>query len=94
MPAAGEPPPGAPEAEAPVGPSPEEEAAFLAEQRTNEPSFRAPPPVAETAPEPSGPLPPLEELVQRIPAPSRELLEELFRAKFVTVKRVPASALK
>ena len=39
-------------------------------------------------------LPPMEDLVQRIPAPARELLEELFRARFVTVKRVPSSALK
>jgi len=32
--------------------------------------------------------------VKRIPAPTRELLEELFRARFVTVKRIPKSALK
>jgi hypothetical protein len=42
----------------------------------------------------SGPLPPLEELVKRIPPEVREVLDELFRAKFVTVKRVPAKALK
>ena len=40
------------------------------------------------------PLPPLEELVQRIPANVRETLDDLFRARFVTVKRVPKSALK
>ena len=39
-------------------------------------------------------LPPMEDLVKRIPAPTRELLEELFRARFVTVKRIPQSALK
>ena len=39
-------------------------------------------------------LPPMEDLVKRIPAPTRELMEELFRARFVTVKRVPKSALK
>ena len=43
---------------------------------------------------PAGPLPPLEDLVNRIPAPTRALVDELFRAKFVTVKRVPRSALK
>jgi len=32
--------------------------------------------------------------VQRIPAPTRELLDELFRAKFVGVKRLPKSAFK
>ena len=39
-------------------------------------------------------LPPMDDLVKRIPMPTRDLLEELFRAKFVTVKRVPKSALK
>lgn len=48
----------------------------------------------ENPPEEPGGLPPMEDLVQRIPAPARELLEELFRARFVTVKRMPKSALK
>jgi len=49
----------------------------------------------EEAPsEEKGDLPPMEDLVKRIPAPARELMEELFRARFVTVKRVPRSALK
>lgn len=49
----------------------------------------------EKAPEErGGELPPMEDLVKRIPMPTRDLLEELFRAKFVTVKRVPRSALK
>lgn len=39
-------------------------------------------------------LPPLNELVNRIPAEVREALEDLFRARFVTVKRVPKRALK
>jgi hypothetical protein len=42
----------------------------------------------------SGALPPLDELVQKIPADVRDTLEELFRAKFVTVKRVPKKVLK
>lgn len=41
-----------------------------------------------------GPLPPLNELVQRIPAEVREALDDLFRARFVAVKRVPKQALK
>ncbi len=49
---------------------------------------------AEAPPEEKGDLPPMEDLVKRIPAPARELMEELFRARFVTVKRVPESALK
>lgn len=39
-------------------------------------------------------LPPMEDLVKRIPVPARAALEELFRARFVTVKRIPLSALK
>ncbi|HWL14984.1 MAG TPA: hypothetical protein VNR00_05220 [Opitutus sp.] len=39
-------------------------------------------------------LPKLDELVTRIPAETRELLDELFRAKFVTVRRVRKADLK
>ena len=39
-------------------------------------------------------LPSLDDLVQRIPAEVRETLDDLFRARFVTVKRVPKRALK
>jgi hypothetical protein len=48
----------------------------------------------ETPPEEKGDLPPMDDLVKRIPMPTRDLMEELFRAKFVTVKRIPKSALK
>lgn len=69
------------------------ESAFRAEARergeTLTPATR---PVVEV--EEKGPLPPLDSLVQRIPADVRETLEELFRAKFVTVRHVPAKALK
>jgi hypothetical protein len=39
-------------------------------------------------------LPALDELVERIPADVRDTLEDLFRAKFVKVARVPKKALK
>lgn len=39
-------------------------------------------------------LPPLNELVEKIPTEVREVLEDLFRAKFVTVKRFPKKVLK
>ena len=39
-------------------------------------------------------LPALEDLVKKISPEARELLDELFRAKFTGVKRVPAKALK
>ena len=81
-------------AEVPVGPSSEEEAAFLAQEREMgnlTPTLMH----VEKAPEEQpGELPPMEDLVKRIPMPTRDLLEELFRARFVTVKRVPSSALK
>jgi len=38
--------------------------------------------------------PALDELVERIPTGVRELLDELFRARFVRVSRVPAALLK
>ena len=57
----------------------------------------SPPPSAlrvDSAPESTAALPPMEDLVKRIPMPTRDLMEELFRAKFITVKRIPQSALK
>lgn len=83
---------------APIGPSEGEEAAFLAEQRDlgGGGAVQRPrtPAAGALDDEPTAPLPPLEDLVNRIPGPTRALLDELFRAKFVTVKRVPKSALK
>jgi hypothetical protein len=89
--------PGAPiDDGAPVGPTDGEEAAFLSEQRERGELPSAP--VAKLAaaeePDDKSPLPPLDDLVNRIPAETRQLMDELFRAKFVTVKRVPRSALK
>ncbi len=83
------------EAEAPVGPSPDGEAAFLNEQNSQEAASAS---LSVAAPveveEPAEALPKLDELVNRISAPTRALVDELFRARFVTVKRVPKSALK
>ena len=39
-------------------------------------------------------LPTLETLIRRIPAETRAALDELFRAKFIAVRRVPERALK
>lgn len=89
--------PGAPVDEgAPVGPSEGEEAAFLAEQRAQGIASPAPANRASETADASdqNPLPPLEDLVKRIPPATRQLMDELFRANFVTVKRVPKSALK
>ena len=50
-------------------------------------------PVEPEALPPPDELPPVEELVGKIPAETRALLDDLFRAKFTTVRRVPATAL-
>ena len=79
--------------DAPAGPSSEEEAAFLAQER--EMGIVTPALTHEEAPpEDKGELPPMDDLIKRIPAPARAVLDELFRANFVTVKRLPKSVFK
>jgi hypothetical protein len=39
-------------------------------------------------------LPPLQSLVDRVPAATLEVLEDLFRARFVSVKQIQKDALK
>ena len=71
------------------------ESAFLAEARDRGEVVAAPKPKEESTEDSDAkPLPPLDELVQRIPAEVRDTLEDLFRARFVAVKRVPKRALK
>ena len=71
------------------------EAAFLAESRENGTRPAAAPPAAEpVAAVAAKPLPRLDDLVERIPSEARELLEELFRAKFTTVRRIKPTDLK
>ncbi|GAB5558558.1 MAG: hypothetical protein SynsKO_02050 [Synoicihabitans sp.] len=41
-----------------------------------------------------GPLPALEDMVAQVPAELQEAMDDLFRAKFQTVKRVPKAVLK
>lgn len=70
------------------------EAAFRAEALDRGEAI-APRPREEPAEEvPAGSLPPLDALVERIPAAVRDTLDDLFRVKFVTVQRVPKKALK
>lgn len=70
------------------------EAAFLAEARNRGDLPGPAQPAADAPPEAEAPLPSLDELVPRIPPTVREALDELFRAKFVRVVRVPPEALK
>jgi hypothetical protein len=71
------------------------ETAFLAETRERGETVAVKPAAAreETAAE-TEPLPALDAMVQRIPAEVREVLEELYRAKFTAVRRVSAKFLK
>lgn len=76
-----------------VWPDEHAEAAFIAETRgRGEVVAVASPDVVEELS--AKPLPALDELVKRIPVDTRELLDELFRAKFTTVRRVKKSDLK
>ena len=64
-----------------------EEAAFLSEAATQgEPPER---PRDADAPVLGERLPPLDELVARVPAGLRQMLDEQFRAKFTAVRRFP-----
>ena len=87
-------PSGEPEA---VWPDESAEAQFLGEARERGESVPAPPtPAAEPeAPEaePAGPAPELDALVGRLPPAVRETLDELFRARFVRVTRLPRKTL-
>jgi len=79
-----------PEAVEPSLPGEEAEEAFRAESRErgeDVASVAAALAAAESEEEKSA-LPPLEELVQKLPAELRDTLDDLFRAKFVKVIRV------
>jgi hypothetical protein len=80
---------------APLWPDEAAEASFMAEARARgEPVVVARPADDSAEPLDAKALPALDDLVQRIPLEVRETLEELFRARFVAVKRVPRKALK
>jgi hypothetical protein len=88
----------APLEQPPAGTWPDEsaEASFLGEARERGESLPAKPVEATEPAEDLDPkaMPALDELVQRIPPEVRETLEDLFRARFTTVKRIPKRALK
>ena len=81
------------EGDEPSLPAEETERAMLAElrERGEVPVRRAAAPARDEA---MVHLPPLDELVKRIPPQVREALDDLFRARFTGVRRVPAEALK
>ncbi len=78
-----------------VWPTEAEEAAFLAEAgERGEKVVAVTREREDEIEDDSKALPKLDELVNRIPAETRELLDELFRARFVTVRRVKKKDLK
>lgn len=83
----------APVEDAPVFPDEETEMAMRSELRARGEAVEAK--LASAAePEDAAPLPPLDQLVSRLSPDVREVLDELFRARFTAVRRVPARALK
>jgi hypothetical protein len=87
--------------EAPRWPDEASESAFLSDQRSNgAPSMPLPRATAKDeertsadAAEPAA-LPALQSLLERIPPEALATLDELFRARFVSVKRVQKNTLK
>jgi hypothetical protein len=65
-----------------------DEAAFLSEATARGEAPPAPPTRGD-APVLGDRLPALDELVARVPEGARDLLDELFRAKFTEVRRFP-----
>jgi len=83
--------------DAPFWPDESAEVAFLSETQdrgTTTPAALVAPGETEEETDRRAAVPALEDLVVRIPAEVREVLEELFRAKFVAVKRIPKRELK
>ena len=79
-----------------VWPDEAAETVFLEEQRASadEAATAVVSKAKEEQPELSLPLPALEELVNRLAPETLEMLDDLFRAKFVSVRRVPKDVLK
>jgi hypothetical protein len=78
-----------------VWPTEAEEAAFLADsQQRGEKVLPVAREVVEDLEDDKKALPKLDELVNRIPTETRDLLDELFRARFVAVRRVRKKDLK
>ncbi|MDB6128328.1 MAG: hypothetical protein JWM35_2224, partial [Verrucomicrobia bacterium] len=77
-----------------VWPDESAESLFLSGQKEQEAPAVATSAVEVSEETDGKPLPALEDLVKKIPAEIRATIDELFRAKFVSVKRIPKSALK
>jgi hypothetical protein len=78
----------------PVFPDEETEMAIRSELRARGEAVVAAARTSADEGEVAAPLPPLDSLVGRLRPEVREVLDELFRARFTSVRRVPAQALK
>jgi hypothetical protein len=70
------------------------ESAFIAEARGRGESAVASKATLEVVEDEKKPLPAMADLMKRLPPGVKETLDELFRAKFTVVRRVPKKALK
>jgi hypothetical protein len=80
-----------------VWPDENAEAAFIADARQRGEPVKAAATTVQAAEEKEDlkrALPPLADLVNRLSPAVRETLDDLFRVKFTTVRRVPKSVLK
>lgn len=89
-------PPASPEGESPHWPDDAAEASFRAEARdrgeTVKPTRSTVEHIEDAADAKA--LPKLEDMIEKIPAEVRDVLEDLFRAKFVRVQKIPKRLLK
>jgi hypothetical protein len=84
----------APVEDEPIFPDEETEMAMRSELRAKGEGVVAAARAASDEGEVAAPLPPLDSLVSRVPPAVREVLDELFRARFTGVRRVSSRVLK
>lgn len=89
-------PSSSPEGEAPQWPDDAAESSFRAEARDRGETVKAARTTVEAVEDAADAkaLPKLEDMVEKIPAEVRDVLEDLFRAKFVRVQKIPKRLLK
>lgn len=89
-------PPTSPEGESPQWPDDAAESSFRAEARDRGEKVQPTRTTVEHLEDAADAkaLPKLEDMVEKIPAEVRDVLEDLFRAKFVRVQKIPKRLLK
>lgn len=77
--------------DAPIGPGAEEEAFIESEEAVSRPATVAPPRGPDVEAPPAGRI---DDLVERIPAETRDALHDLLRARFTRVRRLREGELR